>query len=72
MSNINHEKYNRDRNMKIKAEIAMRDFTRENIATLLNISSASVINKLKGKTQWSIIELEKLSEIFNKDRRYFF
>lgn len=69
---VDHIKSNKERNKKIKAEMAMKDYTRSDLSKLLGISERSVQYKLRGKSPWTIKEVEDLSYIFNKDRRYFF
>ena len=57
---------------KIKAEMAIHDDTKVSLARKLDITTATLLRKLKGKYDWKAGELEKLAEIYGKDRTYFF
>lgn len=48
------------------------EITKSSLANKLQISRESLTNKLGGITPWTVAELEKLAEIFNKRRNYFF
>ena len=61
-----------DRNTLIKTEMVINDLTQEKLAELMHLSKMSVNLKLQNKRDWSIKEIEKLAEIFGKERNYFF
>ncbi len=49
------------------AEMARRGETQRTISKLLNLTNNSVHRKMTGKSDWTISEIEKLCEYFNKD-----
>ena len=49
------------------AEMARRGETQRTISKLLNLTNNSVHRKMTGKSEWTISEIEKLCEYFNKD-----
>lgn len=49
------------------AEIARRGETQKSIAKLLGVSEPTIGFKLKGKTDWTIGEVEQLCKYFGKD-----
>ena len=52
---------------ELTAEIAKRGDTLKSIGKLLDINYSSVSRKLAGQTCWTITEIDKLCEYFNKD-----
>lgn len=57
---------------KIKREMGAHDTTKKALAEKLGLSEISIARKLKGETQWTVIELEELAKIYKKERFYFF
>lgn len=53
--------------LELIAEMAKRGETRRSVAKLLGISNATVSRKLSNETEWTISEIEKLCEYFDKD-----
>lgn len=49
----------------IKIEMIKHDLNMEKLAKVLNISTASVSNKMSKKTQWKLAEAKKLVDFFN-------
>lgn len=41
--------------------------TQKSIANLLGVSQQSISRKLNGKNEWTISEIDKLCEYYNKD-----
>lgn len=62
----------KDRNTKIKEAMGGADHTRVELARLLGINRMSVTRKLNGESEWKVSELEKLAEIYETDKTYFF
>ncbi len=52
-------------NRNIRAEMVRHDLTTENLATVLEISAVSVLNKIKGKTPWTLPEAKRVVDYFN-------
>lgn len=48
-------------------EMAKRGETQESIAKLLGHTRATISRKMNGKSEWTIEEVEKLCEYYNKD-----
>lgn len=48
-------------------EMAKHGDTQKSIGKLLGITYASVSRRLTGKSEWSILEVEKLCNYYNKD-----
>lgn len=63
---------NATRIQKIKAEMGAHDETQQSLANKLGTSRTTIGQKLSGKTQWTVSELEALAGIYGKDRTYFF
>ena len=53
--------------LEIAAEMVRHGETQQSLAELLEISDASVRNKLYGKTEWTISEIDKLCQHYNKN-----
>lgn len=49
------------------AEMARRGETQKSLAKILNVSEPTMSLKLKGKSDWTFDEVEKLCEYFGKD-----
>jgi predicted transcriptional regulator len=49
------------------AEMARKGDTQLVLAKLLNLAQASISRKLKGETAWSLEEVEKICEYYNKN-----
>lgn len=49
------------------SEMAKHKDTQKSIAKLLDISEATISRRLTGETDWSIGEIEKLCNYYNKD-----
>lgn len=49
------------------AEMARKGDTQLVLAKLLNLTQASISRKLKGETAWSLEEVEKICEYYNKN-----
>lgn len=47
-------------------EMNRRGDTQEDLSRLLNITPLSIYNKLTGKREWKISEIEKLCKRYNK------
>lgn len=56
----------------LQAQMAKYGETGETLAKLLGISSISVYNKLSGKTEWKISEIETLCKRFDSDYYHLF
>lgn len=67
-----HDTANQNRIEKIKVAMAIADHSRTKLAELLNIDRNTLTHKLKGKSPWSITEIEQLAQIYDKPRHYFF
>lgn len=48
-------------------EIARRGDTQETLAKLLGLSTAAICRKFSGQREWSISEIEKICDYYNKD-----
>lgn len=51
----------------LMAEIARRGETQKSIANILGISEPTIGFKLKGKTDWTLDEVQQLCDYFGKD-----
>lgn len=69
---LDHEQLNIARIRKIKAEMGANDDTTYQLADMLEISRAALSAKLNGKAAFTIRELEKLAQHYNKEYNYFF
>jgi len=49
------------------AEMARKGDTQLVLANLLKLTQASISRKLKGETVWSLEEVEKICEYYNKN-----
>lgn len=63
---------NLERLNKIKAEMGVNSDTKIKLAMILNCSRTTVAKKLSGKSSFTLIDLEKLAEHYDKPRTYFF
>lgn len=57
---------------KIKSEMGVNSDTKSKLAMILSCSRTTVAKKLSGKSIFTLIELEKLAEHYDKPRNYFF
>jgi uncharacterized protein YidB (DUF937 family) len=57
---------------KVRIEMALNHHTRTHLAKELNISRYTLARKLSNEFPWTVSELKKLEEIYNKPRAYFF
>ena len=53
--------------LELIGEMAKRGESRKSVAKMLGISNASVGRKLSNESDWTISEIEKLCEYFDKD-----
>lgn len=56
---------------KVKLLRKRRNLKQEDLANLLNLSRAQISNLEKGKRNFSLNQLEKISEFFNVEMSYF-
>lgn len=67
-----HNDFNVKRINKVKVEMALNDHTKSHLASLMGINRYSLSRKLSQESQFTVMELEKLAEIYEKERTYFF
>lgn len=72
MNDILNDATHKSRIEKIKVAMALADHTKTKLAELLKIDRNTLNHKLKGKSPWSINEIEQLAQIYDKPRHYFF
>lgn len=61
-----------ERENKIKIEMVIHNDTKTSLAKKLGMGRYTLTRKIKGVYDWKISELEKLAEIYEKDKTYFF
>lgn len=52
---------------ELVAEMARHGDYQKTLAKLLKITEASITNKLSGKSQWTISEIDKICNYYKKD-----
>lgn len=52
---------------ELVAEMAKKGESQTSLAKLLEMSRPAMSNRLAGKTEWTISEIDKLCEYFDKD-----
>lgn len=52
--------------LKLRAEMVLHSETSSDLSKIIGISSVSLINKLNGKTPFTITEIEKICEHYQK------
>lgn len=57
---------------KIKREMGAHDLTKTSLAAKLGIDQVTLARKLRGEFPWTVAELERLAEVFDTERNYFF
>lgn len=57
---------------ELRGEMAKHGDTQRTLAKLLGITYASVCRRLAGKTEWSISEIEKICNHYDKDFKELF
>lgn len=57
---------------KLKGVMAEKDFTQSKLASMLGLSLKSFSAKMKGKTEFKVNELAKISKILDVDPSIFF
>lgn len=57
---------------KIKGLLAENDYSKKDLAILLNLSQNSIYKKLKGKVPFKLEEAKKISDLFNVSIDIFF
>lgn len=56
----------------LAAEMARRGHRQQDLADLLKVDKSTICNKLKGKTDWTVGEVETLCDFYNEDYYYLF
>lgn len=54
----------------IATEMQKQKMTKKELAKILKISNVSLYNKLTGKQEWKVREIEILMNLFNQDFEY--
>lgn len=52
---------------ELAGEFARHGKTQKDVANILGITDVSLSRKMKGKSDWTISEIEKLCDFFSKD-----
>lgn len=60
------------RRSRLKAEMGIHDDSKTSLAAKLGITRTALAQKMSGQREFKVSELERLAEIYNKERIYFF
>lgn len=52
---------------EILSELARRGLTQRELAEILKVNQGTISKKMRGKTEWTIGEVETICDYFNKD-----
>ena len=60
------------RNIRIKEAMGREGHSRVKLASLLGIARETLSRKLAGKAEWRTSELERMAEIYDREKGFFF
>ena len=53
-------------------EMRIKDVTKTKVSAVIGVSYATIINKFKGRTEWTRSEMFKIADLLNEDVDYLF
>lgn len=60
------------RRLRLKAEMGTHNDSKTSLAAKLGITRTALAQKMSGQREFKVSELERLAEIYDKERIYFF